>query len=267
MIQIINTLAKKWGKKKTITPNIKRKLTKRKRIIDMFFSKLFIDGTSSIYFKNKNQEPLSRYIVYCHDVPGLLAYKKLVEDEGNENEEEINVVGIDDGKNLLKIVFNWARIGKSSNKSKAMGPKRCLVIAAVAQVPETYWNMQVLIELTGLNEIKFKLSQDLKLINIIIGITTFSSKYPCPYGHCYKDEKTGLWNKGEDRTFRNLSEMQKKWCETTGENRSRLKEFMNCEFAPLITIPNPDTPVIHLIPPPPLHLILLGNAVKIAYFT
>ena len=147
-----------------------------------------------------------------------------------------------------------------------MGPKRCLVIAAVAQVPETYWNMQVLIELTGLNEIKFKLSQDLKLINIIIGITTFSSKYPCPYGHCYKDEKTGLWNKGEDRTFRNLSEMQKKWCETTGENRSRLKEFMNCEFAPLITTPNPDTPVIHLIPPPPLHLILLGNAVKITIY-
>ena len=56
-----------------------------------------------------------------------------------------------------------------------MGPKRCLVIAAVAQVPETYWNMQVLIELTGLNEIKFKLSQDLKLINIIIGITTFQA--------------------------------------------------------------------------------------------
>ena len=145
MIQVTNILAKKWGEKKTITPNIKRKLTKRKRIIDMFFSKLLIDRTSSIYFRSKSQEPLSRYIVYCHDVPGLLAYKKLVEDEGNENEEEINVVGIDDGKNLLKIVFNWARIGKS-NKSKAMGPKRCLVIAAVAQVPETYWNMQVLIK-------------------------------------------------------------------------------------------------------------------------
>ena len=155
----------------------------------MFFSKLFIDGTSSIYFKNKNQEPLSRYIVYCHDVPGLLAYKKLVEDEGNENEEEINVVGIDDGKNLLKIVFNWATIWISRNKSKAMGPKRCLVITAVTQVSEIYWNMQVLIELTGLNEIQFKFSQDIKLIKIIIGITTFSSKYLCPYGHCYKDKK------------------------------------------------------------------------------
>ena len=49
--------------------------------------------------------------------------------------------------------------------------------------------MQVLIELTGLNEIQFKLSQDIKLINIIIGITTFSSKYPCLYGHCCKDKK------------------------------------------------------------------------------
>ena len=59
----------------------------------------------------------------------------------------------------------------------------------------------------------------------------------------------------------------KKWYETTGENRSRLKEFMNSEFVPLITTPYPHTPVIHLIPPPPLYLIVLGNAVKITYFT
>ena len=146
-----------------------------------------------------------------------------------------------------------------------MGPKRSLVLAAVANVPESYANMKVLIELTSINEVEFKLSEDLKLINIVLGMQTHSSKYPCPYGQCCLDG-SGSWVKGKDRTFASLSENQKSWCLKYGQNRqkrSKLKEYYNVEFQPIISPPDQDTPVISIIPPPPLHLLLLGRVQKI----
>ena len=104
-----------------------------------------------------------------------------------------------------------------------MGVKKSMILAIVCNVPENYNNMKVLIELTKLNEIDFKMSQDLKLTNIVIGITSHSSKYPCPYGECCKDDVTGDWIKGQDRTINNLTANQIKWCENS--NRKLLKKL------------------------------------------
>ena len=133
---------------------------------------------------------------------------------------------------------------------KLMSSKRSIILAAVSKVPETYHNMGVLFKLTSLNEIQYQLSQDLKLTSIVIGITNYSSKYPCPYGECFKDEKTGQWVKGQDRTIRNLTDNQQKWYQSMAykrRDRSTLKNYNN-----------EDTPIIQIIPPLPLHLLLLG---------
>ena len=101
----------------------------------------------------------------------------------------------------------------------------------------------------------------MKLTNIVIGIGTFSSKYPCPYGECYQNEETDEWIKGENRTFRNITENNEKWKQRSRSklgNRKVLKNFKNCEFVPLFGSEDPDTPVLFKIPPPPLHTILLG---------
>jgi hypothetical protein len=105
------------------------------------------------------------------------------------------------------------------------------------------------------------LSQNLKLNNIVISITTFSSKFPCLYGECYKDDKTDEWVKEVNRTFKNISDNQMMWCNKSRNkkgNRKFLKDFKNCEFQPLISNVDPDTPILYSIPPPPLHTILLG---------
>ena len=67
MINIIKTLAKKWGRKQTITPNIRSKLVDRKNILDTFFTKLLLDEESALHFKDKNNKPLKQYVVYCYD--------------------------------------------------------------------------------------------------------------------------------------------------------------------------------------------------------
>ena len=115
-------------------------------------------------------------------------------------------------------------------------------------------------ELIDMNEIEYSLSMDLKLTNITIGIGPHSSKYPCPYGECFRNEN-GEWTKGRDRTVNNIKENRAKWIHKSkniGGNRKLLKDFMNCESDPLIN-GDPDCPIIKIIPPPPLHIVLLGT--------
>ena len=259
MLKIVQKLTEKWGKENVITKNIGKKLVKRKKILDQFLTKQWLDDNSELYFKSKEGKPIGRWVAYCHDVPGLLAFKMLVENPENPD-ELFNVISADDGKGILKITCNWSCLKPDEGKHKFMSAKRSIILAAVCEVPESYHNMGVLFKLTSLNEVEYKLSQDLKLSSIVIGITNHSSKYPCPYGECFKDELTGQWVKGQDRTIKNLTENQKKWYQSVAYkkgDRTKLKFFKNVEHKPLIEA-NEDTPIIQLIPPPPLHLLLLG---------
>ena len=103
-----------------------------------------------------------------------------------------------------------------------MGPKKLIFLAAVSGVRETNHNRSVLFKLTKLNEIEYKLSEDLKLINITVGIGTYSSKFPCPYGECEKD-RDGHWTKGKPRTIRNICDNRIEWM-----NKSRRMIKWNC---------------------------------------
>ena len=62
--------------------------------------------------------------------------------------------------------------------------------------------------LTNIKGIEYMLTQDLKLSNIIIGITSHRSKFHYPYGKCYKHYNE--WYKGRNRNIRNLRSDQRK---------------------------------------------------------
>ena len=76
-----------------------------------------------------------------------------------------------------------------------------VIIAAVPQVPETYYNCEIIFNTLDLNKISFQISTDLNLANTLLGMTSHASKFPCPYGLCSKDDE-GFWVQGEDRTIR-----------------------------------------------------------------
>ena len=258
ILNICQFLRQKWGNG-VITPNIAKKLRRRKTMLDQFFTEIRLDSSTNLHFKTKKGKIISRSVTYCHDLPGLIAYKKLVENI-DESKQILNVIGVDDGKGILKIVWNWSLMfDRDLGKKKLMGPKRSIVLAAVSKVKETHHNMKVLMEITNMNEVEYNLSMDLKLINISIGIQSHSSRYPCPYGECWKDER-GCWHKGQDRSIRNIREHRSKWMNrsrTKKGNRSNLKSYMNCEYEPLINGDEND-PILKTVPPPPLHTILLG---------
>ena len=133
VLKICQFLRTKWGKE-SITPNISKKLIKRKTILDNFFIERRLDSKSKYYFKNKMGMPLSRSVTYCQDIPGLITFKKLLENF-DELKEVINLIGMDDGKNILKIVWNWSLVKNlDEGEQKLMGPKRTIILAAVSKV-------------------------------------------------------------------------------------------------------------------------------------
>ena len=176
VVNICKFLKEKWGQE-TITPNISRKLTKRKSILDQFFTFKKLDAKSKYCFKTKNGKSISRSVTYCHDLPGLIAWKKLMENI-DDDQEIMNVIGVDDGKKILKIVWNFSYAFKNDKgKYKLMGPKRSVVLAAVSKLKETHHNICVFMKLTNLNEVEYAFSMDLKLVNISIGIQSHGSRY------------------------------------------------------------------------------------------
>ena len=90
-----------------------------------FFSYGYLTSKSDTCFKSKAGVPISRYVVYCTDIPGLIAWKKLLEDDFDN--EYMNIIGLDDGKSILKICWNWSKSEVDEGKYKLMGPKRSII--------------------------------------------------------------------------------------------------------------------------------------------
>ena len=53
MLKIVQKLTEKWGKENVITKSIAKKLVKRKKILDHFFTKRWLDNESELHFKTK----------------------------------------------------------------------------------------------------------------------------------------------------------------------------------------------------------------------
>ena len=68
------------------------------------------------------------------------------------------------------------------------GSKRVLMLAKADGVPETYHNVKILLDSLDLPSLSkdFQIVCDLKMINIILGIQSCSSKFGCPFCEGYK---------------------------------------------------------------------------------
>ena len=89
--------------------------------------------------------------------------------------------------------------------------------------------MKLILSKLKLNEfsLNFKVATDFKLINILNGLQSASSTFPCAYGKCKKPQKDRTWQVGPDRTFANLIEHNKNWVFQTESDRNKLKNFFS----------------------------------------
>ena len=174
LLKIVTRMRKKWGRK-VITSKVKQMLKKRKSLLSHLFTVERLGEDDEVHFEDKDGLAITRHLVFCTDLVALTEAREAVEDG-----EFDHVLGIDDGKELLKVgleiiketskVFlvamiverhsvqtsslqvTWNAIKKGAlpargaGKKEGRGVKHTIVIAAVRKVKETYKNLSVIME-------------------------------------------------------------------------------------------------------------------------
>ena len=71
----------------------------------------------------------------------------------------------------------------SEAKFKSSGTIRTIVLSCVQDIPENYWNLKIVFEKLKIDHFFAKkyIISNFKLINIVNGMQSSSSNYPCPY--------------------------------------------------------------------------------------
>ena len=128
--------------------------------------------------------------------------------------------------------------------------KKLFIIGIVKGVSETYQNVNVILKALNLENIRFDfcLATDLKLQNILMGIQSGSSTYPCSY--CESPRPFTV--KGLLRTLGRLRELSKKFIED-GAQIKDAKDYKNVINSPILDGED-EAKVIEILPIPELHL-------------
>ena len=100
-LAICTIIRRRFGRQ-AVTANIKKILRERKTMLSHIFTSELLDKEDQVHFVDKKGNPVTRHLVYCTDLVALTEAKNLLEEE----EEYENVIGVDDGKGLLKVMLN-----------------------------------------------------------------------------------------------------------------------------------------------------------------
>ena len=113
-----------------------------------------------------------------------------------------------------------------------------------------YNNLRRILELLNLKDIRFKVCGDLKIINIILGLSGHGGKYACAfcYGECNLVS-------GPIQTFRHLQE-QLTMFQKAGCPQKKMQLYYNVVNTCLINVLDLDAPISSIIAHPELHYLI-----------
>ena len=98
-MKIVAKMREKWGKE-VVSQNVAKALVEMKRKLSHLFTCTLLHKDGPIHFTDSQDNPITRHVVYCNDLTTLTYMKDVLEEVEGAFE---NVIGIDDGKNILKV--------------------------------------------------------------------------------------------------------------------------------------------------------------------
>ena len=129
------------------------------------------------------------------------------------------------------------------------GVKRQEIIS-IAEVPESYKNIKALLDLINTNNVRFIISCDLKVANLVCGIQSHSREKPC----CWCDIVSEIISTKEiSRTFGSLKKNHK--FVAAGPKINKTKEFRNVAEASLVIAEDIEI-ILGSIAPTEIHLLI-----------
>ena len=184
--------------------------------------------------------------------------EKLAEDRFIWKGDVVHRISMDGGDNSFKIICNsfskhgdpeitFTRTEEPGNLCS--GVNRSIILAFVEGVQENHENLRVILELLQLDTLGFVVAADLKLLNVMLGLSGHGGKFACYI--C--EGEIGL-QPGVLRTISSLITHSKAY-EDNGSKPATMQSFKNCVKPPLLDA-DEDALVMHLVPPPELHLLM-----------
>jgi hypothetical protein len=146
-------------------------------------------------------ETFDQHVVLCKDLPSLI--ERVIEERQLVDDDKLLTrIGLDGGGGFMKVclsIFNVTNpisadtsLGK---KFKDSGVKKCLILAIVPGIQESYSNVKRL-WISLMTTRQFTIATDLKLCNILLGLMSHSCMHPC----CWCDiDRHHLQNPGKTR--------------------------------------------------------------------
>ncbi len=141
------------------------------------------------------------------------------------------------------------------DRFKETGVKKLMIVGIGQGIPENHENMRTFMTELQLRSLAFCLATDLKLSNILAGLMSHASSYPCTWCEASKSniqkDIPGLL-----RTFGSIREKARRYKQEVAEGkRVGGQQFMGCVEMPLLDNPDGEE-VLDAIAPPELHLML-----------
>ncbi|CAH1113805.1 unnamed protein product [Psylliodes chrysocephalus] len=201
--------------------------------------------------------------LYCNNLENLIEYIETQREIGNHHLK----FGIDGGGGFLKVCLSIQALqdgndqkelkrqkyndGVCAQTFKDTRVKKLFILGIAKSAQENYDNVSEIWKILNINNFSCTIATDLKLANILLGITSHSSSYPCTW--CFS-ENNNLENVGLRRTIGNCTNYFEAW-RNAGSIMKNSKNYKNCVNLSVFT-GDKNTRVLEIIPPPELHLIL-----------
>jgi len=199
---------------------------------------------------------ITRPSVNCNDITGLL---QMIE---AAHERQINRLhlGADFGKGFLKIDFTAEFCDEGSSTSLSdLGRRRVQILSCTPMVQEKYIDMYALFDRLKypLQKYRFSICADLKLIAIILGISTGASRYPCPFCEQRLQAATTKEVQLTSANLRTISNITANFedLQAAGDLQNH-KAFKSCQHLPLPIFDSLTAPVIDFVMQPELHYLI-----------
>ena len=228
--------------------------------LDSFFEHKELRFTREIKGR-KIAENFEQYVIVAKNISCFI--DEVIKSRGLDVSTTLIRIELDGGGGFIKIFLSLFDLYATESVSKKLlckkfknsGVKKVFIVGIAPKNPENYYNLKKLWLSIGLNSLEYPYTivTDLKLSNTLPGLMSHSSIHPCCWCNVGKYH---LNKKGTERTFASICKLFCSYFDAQVD-KSKAKDYGNVVHLPLINIQDDTTPVVHLVPPPELHLMLV----------
>ncbi|XP_047142711.1 uncharacterized protein LOC124816992 [Hydra vulgaris] len=234
--------------------------------IDQQLDDCFVEDFELFNIKSVEEKSLFKLIPFIRTTDVNEFLWQIIDKKGAYPQNQYIKISIDGGRGFLKVCLNVVSNPSETikNKRRKYGEikspsfkegsvKASFIIALVPDVPETNHNVKILLNKLCLDKINFTCVADIKLCQVICGMSSSSMAthpcYICTWNRTevFKNDCTELRTLGSLRLSSKLYKL-------SGSKKIRAKEYFNCIDEVLLIGDDNDLVVNHLSPPE-LHLM------------